>query len=301
MPDNRNTGTAATDVKEFLDEIEKGDVAIPPEREPEVIVAEPEKPTPAEPVTPPPSPVTPPAPVTPPDPLAQALASIDELKRKNLELEGRFETLRRPVEPPPAVPTREPEVETIEVLGYRVPKESGKRAVRITAQDLVNLGWNEDPAGAIEKLANVFVAHLANVLVGPAIQGARAEDERVTTARRQRGWFDGEYGDLREENDLLKTVEAGVMSEAGWEKRNQKDHLDEVAKRARTHIARWRGQTYDQYVEDFTKANPSKTTPTPTPTRGRAVTTTSGARAPIVASSEMQKDLDDTAKDAVRR
>jgi hypothetical protein len=278
-----------TDVEDFMKEIESGDSQPVAQPEPE-IGREPESTRPVETE----APVTAPPPSAAPDPLAQALATIEELKASQTKLTERLEALDRPVTP---TATREPEVETVEVLGYRVPKASDKRLVRVSAQDLVNLGWNDNPAAAIETLANVFIQHVANVLVKPAIEGARNEDQSRQTMLQQRAWFETEYSDLKEEAALLKTVEAGIMADPNWQKRSQVDHLREVAKAARTSIARWRGQTLEQYEAAIQSVKPTSTTTS----RGRAVTSTSGARAPVAPATTDDKELADTVKDAIRR
>ena len=276
-----------TEVEQFLTELE---TTTPPPVEPTPAPVEPEVVPPRE----------SPAPPAPTEPLVQVQ---EELARTKLELETLRKSVVTPTTIPPttAAPPREPEIEMIETLGVRIPKDPTKRAIRITADDLVKLGWNNDVAGAINVLGNVLWAYVDAAMVQPAMSQVRFNLARERERESVLGQFYVDHPDLKGQDDLLQMTESKIRGDEPdyhTKVKTPKEYMDRVGEAARRRIAGWRGVSLEDYVASLPKG--TTTSPMRT-TTGRAVTTPSSARGPASAATDLQKDMADTAEGAVRR
>lgn len=210
---------------------------------------------------------------TPPQPsdtdrLTQALATIDELRRNQVALEQRLTSVA------PRTPERvEPSIEYEEVIGRRIPKDRSKRTIKVTSEDLLRLGWNEDPAATIERLANAFFDFVADVIPQQtqAAWQQRTETERLSRERLNLFWDD--HPDLKGMDAFVGTVELGSLNDGSLSPQGltQKQYNERLGLKVREKVAAMRGLSMDQYLVAVR----------PTPSGGaapasRAVTTSGG-------------------------
>lgn len=215
--------------------------------------------------------------------LNKALSTIEGLQREIADLKGR---------PPQVVyqgePRREAVPEMIEVLpGRRIPKDPEQRAIKLRAEDLLAMGWNEDPARALNALANAFFHHIAEVV--PAITLAHLEDTNRTRhagASRQDTFF-RDYPDLKEFSDLANIVEQQTMQEIPMQGMSQSEWNREVGTRVRQRIAAMRGISLEQYTASHTARSGGSGG------RSRAVTAPPARGARVAPTNDQQREMDD--------
>jgi hypothetical protein len=223
------------------------------------------------------------------DRLAAALRAVDEQGRRIQELEGR---LAQPVPREPYAQRAEAQIEFEEVLpGRRIPKDPQQRPIKIDTNDLLRLGWNEDPAKAINALANAFFGFIIDAVPQYTMN---QYDQRVGMA--QQAWqrklyFWQEYPDLQEHETFVSMLEAeaqraGFLTPAG---KTQEVYNREVAGLARQRIAAMRGISVDQYLTSVPRGQNSA----PAPQRSRAVTASGGRGAPRHQPQGQDRYLDD--------
>jgi hypothetical protein len=232
-----------------------------------------------------------PAAPPPPEPrederLTKALDMIASLQKEVADFKGQ-PARREVVYQQPPQPGEAP-MEMIEVLpGRKIPKDLDRRAIKLRPDDLIRMGWNEDPAMAINTLANAFFHHIAEVV--PAITLAYIQEQNnVSTAgqNRQQGFYT-DFPDLKDFGDLANLVEQQALNEVDIRGMSQRDWNREVGNRVRQRIAAMRGITVDQYNATV-GARPSA------PSRSRAVTAPparGGRVAP--AGGDQQREMDD--------
>lgn len=216
------------------------------------------------------------------DRLTRALQTIEGLQREVADLRGR---------PPQIVQDRSrdfaPQMEMIEVLpGRSIPKDPSQRAIKLRAEDLVRMGWNEDPAQALNALANAFFHQMAEVI--PAITFQQLEDAGRTRSQgmsRQDSFFK-DYPDLKDFPDLANIVEQQAMQELPIQSMSQNEWNREVGSRVRQRIASMRGISLDQYTSSL--AGRSGAAPRP-----RAVTSPPARGGRQAPSNDQQREIDD--------
>lgn len=193
--------------------------------------------------------------------VSKALATIESLRRENDELRRRPTEASRP----------EPEIEFVEPLpGVRLPKDKTQWPIKIKDTDLVALGWNDNPADAIQTLANVFYEYVASTLLPASerlvlsrLEGRASADRRVST-------FESMFPDLAPHRDLMEVVEIRARREGADTKYSGYEYFKEIGRRGRTRLAELRGMTLADYEASLSR-------PTTPPARSRA---TMGGSAP---------------------
>jgi hypothetical protein len=215
--------------------------------------------------------------------LNKALSTIEALQREVVDLR------RRPAQVVQQVPyTGEPRLEMEEVFpGRSIPKDPSQRHIRIQPEDLIRLGWNDDPARAINTLANAFFHHIVDVI--PALTMAyqqESERSRSVGAQRQQSFYQ-EFPDLRDFSDLAQIVEQQALNEGRIQGLSQAEWNREIGGRVRQRIAAMRGISVDQYQATVGQSGTSAP-------RSRAVTAppARGSRA-ATAGNDQQREMED--------
>jgi hypothetical protein len=226
------------------------------------------------------------------DRLAAALRAVEEQQRRIQDLEGRIASLPQRYEAPARDARPEAQVEFEEVLpGRRIPKDPQQRPIKIDTNDLLRLGWNEDPAKAINALANAFFGFIVDAIPQYTMQQYDARIGIAQQAWQRKQYFWSEYPDLTEHETFVSMLEqeaqrAGYLTPNG---KTQEVYNREVAGLARQRIAAMRGITVDQYMASV----PRGQSPAPPPQRSRAVTASGGRGAPRQQPSGPDRYLDD--------
>jgi len=210
--------------------------------------------------------------ITPTEPvaderLAQAIRTIDNLTNKVQELERGLSTTIQQRQA-----GGEPVVEYEEVFrGIRLPKDISKWPIRITAEEIERAGWNDDPARAINVLANAFFTFIQDSLV-PSVRNSVLDEtgRAVATGRREQQFYT-EFPDLKSFGEFLPVFEAGFRQANAGRTIVGDDYGRGLGQYARERIANMRGVSVEQYVASL-QAGVSP--PTAAPSRAR---TTSGA------------------------
>jgi hypothetical protein len=227
------------------------------------------------------------------DRLAAALKTIEEQNQRIQGFESRIAAAERGAyhrELPP--PTREPQVEYEEVFpGRQVPKDATQRPIRLTEQDLLRLGWNENPARAIETLANAFLGYIVDSIPQYTMN---QYDQKVGVAQQawhRKQYFWQQFPDLQEHETFVGMLEqqaqqAGYLTPAG---KTQDVYNREVAGLARQRIASMRGLSVDQYMDSLPKASSGQA---PRGPASRAQTA-GGGRGPRPSREQGDRYLDD--------
>lgn len=229
------------------------------------------------------------------DRIAAALAAIESQKQEIAALRAQIpQTSSRE---PKSADQPVPSIEFEEVLGRRIPKDVAKRPIRVTADDLVKFGWNEDPAATIEKLANAFFDFVLESIPAVTTQGWQQRTEAEQRRAQNIKHFSDNHPDLVQFEPFIRTVEQQSWRDGslrlqdydGSPGRTQAEYNLALGKKTREAIAAMRGITYDQYVA--TLRAPSRGAPA----SSRAVTTSTGGRGGRAQpdQSELQKELDD--------
>lgn len=213
--------------------------------------------------------------------LQKALATIANLETKVAGLESRGTTTERR--------GAEPSVESDEVLpGVRLPKDRSKWPIKIGREDLLRLKWNEDPAEAMNVLANAFYSFVLDTIPAVSselIAGSRRAEE--VAAGRVSSFF-GLFPDLKGFDDLLEVVERGARKDGIAARFQGEDYSREVGKRTRTQIAKLRGITLEQYESALTAQNKGGAR-----TTSRAVSPSGGVRTPSPRATESEREFND--------
>lgn len=279
MPENR---VDATDLDRQI-----ADMVGVPEQEPEVkeTPPEPAKPAPAESHEP-----TPPGEPVEANRLTAALKTIESLTSKISELETRFSTA-----PPRAereAPRPEPSIEFEEVLGRRIPRDPSRRPIKLKADDLLRLGWNDDPAKALEAAANAFFDFILEAIPQYTTQtwDQRSQAERARAEKVNYFW--NEHQDLKGLEPFVQTVEQmslqdGTLNPQAF--RSHTEYASALGRRVREKVAAMRGQSLDQYLASVSAKGATRQP------ASRAVTTGGGspARTPKPTPGDQQKEIDD--------
>lgn len=218
------------------------------------------------------------------DRLSKALETIAGLQREIADIKGQPRQQVVYQQPPPS---GEMPMEMMEVFPGRViPKDPDKRAIKLKSEDLLRMGWNEDPAMAINTLANAFFHHIAEVVPAITMAYLGEQNTRAVSARTREETFYGEFPDLKDFSDLAQIVEQQALAEGRIQGMSQQEWNREVGGRVRSRIAAMRGVSVDQYTASV--GAPRSGAP-----RSRAVTAPparSGQRAP---ANDQQKEMDD--------
>jgi hypothetical protein len=213
--------------------------------------------------------------------LQKALATIANLETKVAGLESRGTTTERRA--------AEPSVESVEVLpGVHLPKDRSKWPIKLGREDLLRLKWNEDPAEAMNVLANAFYSFVLDTIPTVSqelIAGSRRAEEAATG--RVSSFF-GLFPDLKGFDDLLEVVERGARKEGIATRFQGEDYSREVGKRTRTQIAKLRGITLEQYESALTAQNKGGAR-----TTSRAVSPSGGVRPTTPRATESEKEFND--------
>jgi hypothetical protein len=205
--------------------------------------------------------------------LQKALKTIEKLSAD-------VEELRRPRR----VETRqEPEVtvEQEDILGVKLPKDRTKRPIQLTDDDLVKVGWNDNPRVALENLGNLLFVRILDAAIGQARTIAQNTMSVQRTRSSLKEKFFNDNPDLKDHADLLDMTEGRLRADGLRDRvKTGSEYLDTVAKETRTRIAAIRGVSYDDYMASIAKGATGGNGGTTTSGRvaGRAVTAGAGGR-----------------------
>ena len=277
-PDARGSAPSQEELDSFLD-------PQVPEGPPELVGGQPVSPLPPEPGRPSGAPPAPEAPVD--DRLTKALQTIESLQREVADMRGRPPVV---YEPRPAA--REVAPEMIEVLpGRRIPKDPDLRPIKLRGEDLIRMGWNEDPAAALNALGNALLMHIADVIPQLTLSQLEETGRTYNAGVNRRDAFFNEFSDLKEFGDLADIVERQTMNEVPIQGMTQADWNREVGSRVRSRIAAMRGISMDQYMASLGGR------PGGAP-RPRAVTAPpSGGGRRSAPANDQQREIDDLIQD----
>lgn len=219
------------------------------------------------------------------DQLSKALKTIETLSREVENLKGR----QPQVVYQDRGPARDNLPEMVEVMpGRYIPKDPGQRAIKLRAEDLVRAGWNEDPAAALNVLANAFYHQIAEVIPALTLNHLEERGRFARAGENRQATFFNEYSDLREFPDLANIVEQQAMAELPMQGMSQGEWNREVGTRVRQRIAAMRGISLEQYMASLS-TRPNGATPRP-----RAVTgPPSGGTRPTRPANDQQREMDD--------
>src|SRR5262245_25098454 len=217
--------------------------------------------------------------------LSKALQTIEGLTKQVHDLQGRQPQVvyqDRPASGREALP------EMIEVLpGRMIPKDPTQRAIKLGAQDLIRMGWNEDPAGALNALANAFFHHIAEVVPTITLHQLDQQGRVYNAGQNRQNAFYTEFPDLRDFSDLAQIVENQAMQELPMGNMTQGDWNREVGTRGRQRIAPMRGVSLEQYTASL-GGLPNGAAP-----RRRAVTAPPARGARQAPANDQQREIDD--------
>ena len=219
------------------------------------------------------------------DRLTKALQTIEGLQRTVADLQGR--PVREVVVD--RSPTRDTMPEMLEVFpGRFIPKDPNSRAIKLRGEDLVRMGWNEDPAAALNALGNALLMHIAEVIPQLTIGQLEEHGRAYSAGQGRKDAFFNEFADLREFGDLADIVERQTMQEVPIQGMSQGEWNREVGGRVRQRIAAMRGISMDQYMASL-GARPNGAAARP-----RAVTgPTAGGSARRAPVNDQQREMDD--------
>lgn len=223
------------------------------------------------------------------DRLAAALQTIEDLKKRHEDLERRlthdpYDTRRQP-------DRAEPQVEMIEVLpGLRLPKDVQQRPIKITEDDLLKLGWNDNPGMAMNNLANLLYGFILETVPEIVQRRLSADTAATRTQESRREGFFTEFSDLKGFEDLVHMTETRANSEGVLPRDfTQTDYNQTIARRTRERIAAMRGIPVEQYLSSIQGSRGDRGGATP-----RSVTSSGApARGARRAASDVQRELDE--------
>lgn len=260
--------TELTEVDQFL-------LSLEPEKEPEVPTETKESP-----------PAEPKREQVVKEPEVVATPSDQKLDRVVDAVNKLVETQRQP-----DAPRREPEVEYEDVLGVPLPKDPTRRPVNVTPEQLIQMGWNEDPTKALNTLLNVVLGHVIRTYVPLTVAQVRAERESESGKLSQKQAFETDYPDLAEQSEIVQLAESAMWREG--DPRQQFKSMDEyrkgLATNARTRIARIRGQSLEEYEKSVGK----KSEPTRKESRAVSTATTSKLSRPSVSLTDQEREINE--------
>lgn len=235
----------------------------------------------------------------PPEPSSEdrfkaALSTIESLQREVSELRA---------QPRGDAARPEPSIAFEEVLGRRIPKDRSGRPIKVTADDLLKLGWNEDPAKVIEDLGNAFLGYVLDVIPQVTTQGWQQQTAAERMQQENHATFWGAHEDLKGMEPFVATVEqmsrqdGSLIAERdftaqkfGTPQAAQKAYGEALGRRVREKVAAMRGLTLDQYLASSTKGAASARP------ASRAVSSSGAAsqvRSPSPAAGTQQAEMDD--------
>lgn len=237
--------------------------------------------------TPPPSP----ADAKGEDDLSRALSTIAELQSKVEEL------VKRPSGVTPEALRAEPEIEMVEYFkGLRVAKDPTKRPIRVTDEDLIKAGWNENPANAIEVMANTFYQLIA-ASIPQLVENQRTARTRVEEEGHNReNRFNELFPDLKAHGELMEIVERNERKN-GADRRfagKPEEYFQQIGRAGRTRVAQLRGLSLEQYESSLKTTKTEPTTVGASRQRTTPQASRSGSPGKV---TEQQAFLEDTLKD----
>lgn len=223
------------------------------------------------------------------DRLGAALKTIENLQREVVEMRAEVSARSRPMD----AARPEPSIEFEEVLGRRVPKDRSKRAIKVQAEDLLRLGWNEDPAKVIELLGNAMFDFLVDVIPSHTTQSWQNRTQAEERARANLNSFWSAHEDLKDLQPFVKTVEDmsladGTLNPAAFP--SQGDYNVALGRKVREKVAAMRGLSYDQYLAAVSRGSASPASP---PSRAVATGGGSPSRGARPPAGSQQSEIDD--------
>jgi len=178
--------------------------------------------------------------------------------------------------------------EMVEIMpGRYIPKDPSQRAIKLRPEDLVRMGWNDDPAAALNALANAFFHHIAEVVPQMTMSQLQEQGRAYNAGQTRKEAFFGDFPDLKEFGDLADVVERQAMQELPIQNMTQGDWNREVGNRVRSRIAAMRGISMEQYTASLG----SRPGGAPRPRAVTAPPSGGGRRAP--AAGDQQREMDD--------
>ena len=209
-------------------------------------------------------------------PLAKALRTVEEQGRRLQDLETRLSTEgHREV-------TREPAVEMVEILpNLRLPKDPKYWPIKLTDEDLVALGWNDEkrgPAQVLRVLGNalyLFAVETIPDLAGKALETRFTERDAASKTQQT---FEGMYPHLAKHRDIVSLVERNERQNPNSSLRGKygNDYYQELGRLGEARVADIRGITVEQYQAEA--ASSRRSTQKNDDRKPRAISTGGGIR-----------------------
>jgi len=210
-------------------------------------------------------------------PLAKALKTVEEQGRRLQELEARItsDATRREGQ-------AEPQIEMVEVLpNLRLPKDPKHWPIKLTDEDLIALGWNDEkrgPAQVLRVLGNalyLFAVETIPDLAGKALETRFTERDAATKTQQA---FESMFPHLVKHRDIVGLVERNERQNPNSSLRGKygNDYYQELGRLGEARVADIRGITVEQYRAEIVSQRRSSTQKDTT--KSRAVSTGGGVR-----------------------
>lgn len=217
----------------------------------------------------------------PSEALEKALRTINALTARVSELEG---SLRRESEGRSLARGAASEEELFEVFpGVKLPKDPSKLPLRVTDDDLIRLGWNDEKVGpgrVLSIIGSALVEQLRADFPRLAMAVNEAERTATETATSRKKAFFTAFPDLDgQPEEFLELVERHLYNK-GERYRTTEEYNQAVGNAVRERIAKMRGMTIEQYLASVGTQGKTQGGRTTSERRGtsRASTTGGGVR-----------------------